>query len=65
VRDGEDGLLVPVDDPRAMAGAARQVLADTALAQRLVGKGTVRAAAEFSESAIVRRYLEVFAATCP
>lgn len=59
VRDGEDGLLVPVDDPHALAEAARRVIADRALAQHLIAEGTIRAAAEFSEAAVVGRYLEV------
>ena len=61
VRDGEDGLLVPVDDAQALADAARRVIVDRALAQHLVAGGTRRVAAEFSEDAVVARYLEVFA----
>ena len=60
VRDGEDGLLVPVDDPSVLAAATRRVIADRSLAQHLIAEGTRRAAAEFSEAAVVARYLEVF-----
>jgi len=35
VRDGENGLLVPPDDPEALAGALVRVLSDRALAERL------------------------------
>jgi glycosyltransferase involved in cell wall biosynthesis len=62
VRDGEDGLLVPVDDAVALAGAVRRVLADRGLADRLAAGGRLRAAAEFSEAAVVARYREVLTA---
>ena len=35
VRDGENGLLVPPQDPRALADAMHRVLTDQALAERL------------------------------
>jgi glycosyltransferase involved in cell wall biosynthesis len=35
VRDGENGLLVPPQDPRALADALVSVLSDRALAERL------------------------------
>jgi hypothetical protein len=44
VRDGESGILVPQDDPAALAGALERVLGDRALAERL-GAGA-RAAAQ-------------------
>ena len=47
VRDGVDGLLVPPDDPAALAAAILRVLTDPALALRLAGSGKARAA-EFS-----------------
>ncbi len=62
VRDGEDGLLVPTDDPVALAAQANALLGDRALAKRLVAGGRQRTAAEFSESAVVARYLAVYRA---
>jgi glycosyltransferase involved in cell wall biosynthesis len=44
VRDGETGLLVPPEDPRALADALVRVLTDRALAERL--GAAARAAAE-------------------
>jgi len=35
------------------------------IARHLVAEGGMRAAAEFSEAAVVRRYLDVFAGLCP
>ena len=62
VHDGEDGLLAPVDDAHALANAICRVIADKALAQQLIAEGTLRAMAEFSESAVTARYLEVLGA---
>lgn len=60
VRDGDDGLLVPVDDPDALAAALGRVLDDADLRARLVAAGRRRYDAEFSEAASVRRYLRLF-----
>jgi phosphatidylinositol alpha-mannosyltransferase len=43
VRRGEQGLLVPPQDPRALAGALRQLLADDALRARMGASGRGRA----------------------
>jgi phosphatidylinositol alpha-mannosyltransferase len=43
VRPDEDGILVPPDDPGALAGAVRRVLSDEALAARLAQAGRARA----------------------
>lgn len=60
VRNSEDGLLVPVDDPTALADAVNQILANSDLAASLVQQGKNRVAGEFSEAEIVRRYNELF-----
>jgi glycosyltransferase involved in cell wall biosynthesis len=39
VRDGETGLLVPAEDPRALAGAIRHLLGSPELRQRLGERG--------------------------
>lgn len=60
VRNGEDAILTPVDDPDALAEGIRAVLSSKALADTLVRAGRKRVAEEFSQSAIVRRYTDLF-----
>lgn len=45
VHDGEDGLLVPPENPTALAGAIRRILKEPGLAARLRAAGLTRAAA--------------------
>lgn len=59
-KDGEDAILVPIDDPGALADAIAKVLASNELAANLVRAGRERVVKEFSESAIVRRYISLF-----
>lgn len=61
IRDGEDGLLAPVDDADALATAARRLMADATLRTQLAAAGRVRVAAEFSEAAVVAQWKSLFA----
>jgi len=60
IRDGEDGLLVPVDDADALAGALQRVLDDTGLRRKLASRGVLRVALEFSEGAVVHQWRNLF-----
>jgi len=60
VRKNEDAILTPIDDAEAFAQGIRDVLSSKAFAQKLVAAGRRRVAEEFSEPAIVRRYIEMF-----
>ena len=61
IRQGEDGLLVPIDDAEALAGGVQRLLADPALRKRLAAAGTARVTAEFSEAAVVGQWKSLFA----
>jgi glycosyltransferase involved in cell wall biosynthesis len=60
IDDGKDGLLVPVDDPEALADAASRLLADASLRKRLAGRGLKRVELEFSEAAVVAQWTALF-----
>jgi glycosyltransferase involved in cell wall biosynthesis len=55
VVDGQTGLLVPPDDPSALAAAIGRVLDDPALARRLGEAGRRQARERFSWDAVARR----------
>jgi glycosyltransferase involved in cell wall biosynthesis len=61
IREGEDGLLVPVDDARALAQAVRRLLDDPALRAQAARAGVARVAAEFSPAAVVAQWRALFA----
>ena len=54
------GLLVPVEDATALADAIGRVLGDRTLAARLAEGGRAAHEREFTEAAVVARYLEFF-----
>ena len=61
---GDAGVLVPVDDPAALAGALRRVLADRGLAGELRARGLERAR-RFSWEETARRTVEVYERSGP
>jgi glycosyltransferase involved in cell wall biosynthesis len=60
VGDGETGLLVPPDDPDALAAALDRVLSEEMLALALGEAGLRRARDEFSVERMARKTLEVY-----
>ncbi|HEX3675164.1 MAG TPA: glycosyltransferase [Rhizomicrobium sp.] len=64
-RDGEDALIAPVDDADGLAERMRAVLASPELAAKLVANGHRRIEGEFSEAAVVKRYIDMFEAVRP
>ncbi|OYX35452.1 MAG: glycosyl transferase [Caulobacterales bacterium 32-69-10] len=61
IRDGEDGLLTPIDDVEALAAGARRLAYDRDLAGRLSAAGLERVATEFAKAPVVAQWREIFA----
>jgi rhamnosyl/mannosyltransferase len=59
-RDREEGLTVPVNDPVALAVAARQLLDDARLRERLARAARARAREEFGHTLMARRSLDIY-----
>ncbi len=57
--DGDDGLLVPVDEPEALAAAIQRLIDDDALRGRLAAAGQRRWRAGFTENAVIARWREL------
>jgi glycosyltransferase involved in cell wall biosynthesis len=62
VADGETGLLVPPDDPAALADALNSLLADPARAGAMGRAGRARLADRFSVDRMIRETLAVYEA---
>lgn len=60
VDDGRTGMLVPVDEPAALAGAVNELLADPERAAELGRAGLERARAEFSVARMAERTIAVY-----
>lgn len=61
IEDGEDGLLVPIDDAPAVARGVRRVLTEPGLGERMAAAGLARVRREFSEAAVVAQWKALFA----
>ena len=60
IRDGENGLIVPMESPEALAEAATRALTDAALRARLIAGGTAEIEGRFSEVAVVAQWAALF-----
>lgn len=59
IRDSDNGLLVPVDDPAALAEAIARVVTDRAFATRLAQAAKERSRA-YEPAAVAAQYIEFF-----
>lgn len=64
IDDGKNGLLVPPNDPAALAAAIKKVVTDDALAARLADNGAAKAQA-FSWDAQAKKYSDLFQSLLP
>lgn len=60
VGDGETGLLVPPNDPQALAAAVVRVLGNDVLREELGSRGRTRARSEFSVARMAERTAELY-----
>ena len=60
IKDRENGLLVPIEDAGALASAIRRVFDDRRLREDLKENGRASYARDFTEKAVVKRYIEFF-----
>jgi glycosyltransferase involved in cell wall biosynthesis len=60
IRDGETGLIVPVDDPAALAGAIQRLLADERLRRRLGEQGRQFVLAQFTAAHMTRAFESLY-----
>lgn len=61
IRDGQDGLLIPIDDEDALASRTAALLADPMQRIRLIQNGHARVEAEFSQAAVCGQWNQLFA----
>ncbi len=61
IRDGTDGVLIPVDDAASLAEAAQRLLDDPAARATMAVRGKARVADEFSEAAVVAQWRTLLA----
>ncbi len=60
IHDGDDGLLVPVDDAAALAAGVRRLLDEPRLRARTVKAGVRRVEGEFSEGPVIDQWRALF-----
>lgn len=60
IEDGIDGLLTPLEDAESMAAAINRLIADRLLAAHVGAAGRQAYEEQFTEQAVVQRYIEFF-----
>jgi len=60
IRDGETGLLTPVNDVVALAMAVKRLVAEPALRARLAAEGRKAYVEQFTEAVVVAQYRAFF-----
>jgi glycosyltransferase involved in cell wall biosynthesis len=60
IRNRENGMIVPADDPTALASAIRAVTADDALRRGIAAQGYAEYSAGFTRKAVTRQWLDYY-----
>ncbi|MDE2343262.1 MAG: glycosyltransferase, partial [Betaproteobacteria bacterium] len=60
IRDGENGMLVPADNPPALAAAIRAVLDNPDLRHRIAQTGHAEYLSNFTREAVTRQMIETY-----
>ncbi|MDX2027889.1 MAG: glycosyltransferase [Alphaproteobacteria bacterium] len=60
VEDGENGLLTPIDDAPALAGAMRKILGDDDLRRRLVAQGYAAYIKSYTPEAVTQQWIQLY-----
>ncbi len=60
IRDGETGLLCPIDSVESLADALNTLASDPALSAQLGAAGEAEFKARYTEETVVRQYMEFF-----
>lgn len=65
IRDGENGFLVPPEDPVALERRLRELLSDTELRKRMGARGYAMAHTQFNERAYAEEFTRMVEAAIP
>jgi glycosyltransferase involved in cell wall biosynthesis len=60
IRDGENGFLVPADDPKALAEVLKRLCKDESLRRRIGAKAKETALAGYTEAIVTRRVEKIY-----
>ncbi len=60
IEDGTNGLLVPPEDPAAIAAAVRRIAGESGLGPRLAAAGRKTAEERFSLQDVAARFSEIY-----
>ena len=60
IKNGDNGVLVPIDDAASLAFAIRRMLDDNALRAKVAAAGYVSYEEKFTEEIVVKKYMDFF-----
>lgn len=60
IKDGETGLLTPIDDAPALAAAVRRVLTDSGLRRKMIAEGYAAYVRGFTPEAVIKQWQDFY-----